>query len=75
MQYEYFYNIYSLPFCHLTESRALYKKVRQVSRGHDGRVVTFLPPTSEIKIRILALPQVGKVVATYCWSAAYYAEP
>ena len=30
--------------------------------GHSGRVVTLSPPTSEAGVRILARPQVGKLV-------------
>ena len=31
-------------------------------RGNGGRVVTLSPPTSEIRVRFPALPEVGKLV-------------
>ena len=46
----------------------------QKSRGHGGRVVTLLPPTSEIRVRFPARPQVEKLVVTCCWSAVYSTE-
>ena len=42
-----------------------------VNGGHDGRVVTLLPPTSEAGVRFTALPQVGKLVVACRWSAVY----
>ena len=44
-------------------------------RGHGGRVVTLLPPTSEAGVRFPAWPQVGKLVVACCWSAVYSTEP
>ena len=43
--------------------------------GHGGRVVTFLPPTSETRVRFPAWPQVGKLVVACHWSAVYSTEP
>ena len=43
--------------------------------GHGGRVVTLSPPTSEIGVRSLARPQVGKLVFACCWLAGYSTEP
>ena len=43
--------------------------------GHGGRVVTLLPPTSEIGVRFPAQPQVGKLVVACPWSAVYSTEP
>ena len=48
-------------------------KVKQ--RGHGGRVVTLSPPTSEARVRLLAWPQVGKLVVACRWSAVYSTEP
>ena len=44
-------------------------------RGHGGRVVTLLPPTSEAGVRFLAWPEVGKLVVACCWPAVYSTEP
>ena len=44
-------------------------------RGHGGRVVTLLPPTSEAGVRFSAQPQVGKLVVACRWSAVYSTEP
>ena len=44
-------------------------------RDHGGRVVTLLPPTSEIGVRFPARPQVGKLVVACRWSAVYSIEP
>ena len=41
----------------------------------NGTVVTHLPPTSEIRVRIPARPQVGKLVDPCCWSAVYSTVP
>ena len=35
--------------------------------GHGGRVVTLSPPTSEVGVRFLAWPQVGKLVVACRW--------
>ena len=43
--------------------------------GHDGRVVTLSPPTSEAGVRLLVRPQVGKLVVACRWSAVYSTEP
>ena len=43
--------------------------------GHAGRVVTLSPPTSEVGVQFLALPQVGKVVVAYHCLAVYSTEP
>ena len=45
------------------------------SWSHGGRVVTLLPPTSEVGVRFLALPKVGKLVVACSWSAVYSTEP
>ena len=45
------------------------------SRGHGGRVVTLVPPTSEAGVQFPARPQVGKLVVAYRWSAVYSTEP
>ena len=37
----------------------------QLERGHGGRVLTLSPPTSEIGVRILARPQVDKLVVAW----------
>ena len=37
--------------------------------GHGGRLITLSPPTSEIRVRFPARPQVGKLVVACCWSA------
>ena len=42
-----------------------------MGRGHGGRVVILLPPTSEIGVRNPARPQVGKLVVVCHWSAVY----
>ena len=44
-------------------------------RGHGGRVVTLSPPTSEVRVRFQALPQVGKMVVACRRSAVYSTEP
>ena len=49
--------------------------VEERSRGHGGRVVTLLPPTSEARVRSPARPQVGKLVVACRWSAVYSTEP
>ena len=42
------------------------------NKGHDGRVVTLLPPTSEAGVRSPSQPQVGKlVVASLVGSLQY----
>ena len=41
---------------------------------YGGRVVTLLPPTSEIGVRFPAWPQVGKLVVACCWSAVQNTE-
>ena len=38
-------------------------------------MVTNLPPTSEVRVLIIALPQERKMVAAWCWSAVYKTEP
>ena len=43
--------------------------------GHNGRVVTLLPPTSEAGVQFTALPQVGNLVVACHWSAVYSTEP
>ena len=43
--------------------------------GHGGRVVTLLPPTSEIGVRFPARPQVGKLLVACRWPAVYRTEP
>ena len=43
--------------------------------GHGGRVVTLLPPTSELGVRFPAWPQVRKLVVACCWSAVYSKHP
>ena len=40
----------------------------------NGRVVTLSPPTSEIRVRFPARPQVRKLVVSCCWSAVYNAD-
>ena len=45
------------------------------SGGHGCRVITLLPPTSEIGFQIPALPQVGKLVVACRWLAVYSTEP
>ena len=50
-------------------------RVHKEWRGHGGRVVTLLPPTSEARVRFPAWPQVGKVVVACRWSAVYSTEP
>ena len=47
----------------------------RINRSHGGRVVTLLPPTSEIGVQIPARPEVGKLVVACCWSAVYSTEP
>ena len=44
-------------------------------RGHGGRVVTLLPPTSEAGVRFPARPQVGNLVVACRWLAVYRTEP
>ena len=44
-------------------------------RSHCGGVVTLVPPTSEIRVQILAWPQVGKLVVACPWSAVYSTNP
>ena len=44
-------------------------------RGHGGRVITLLPPTSEARVQFTALAQVGKLVFACRWSAVYNTEP
>ena len=44
-------------------------------RGHGGRVVTLLPPTSEAGVRSPSRPYVGKLVVACRWSAVYSTEP
>ena len=46
-----------------------------VSWGHDGRVVTLSPPTSEAGVRSPSRPYVGKLVVACRWSAVYSTEP
>ena len=46
-----------------------------VSRGHSGRVVILLPPTSEARVRFPAQSQVGKLVLACYWLAVYSEEP
>ena len=36
---------------------------------------SLVPPVSEIGVPFLALPQVGKLVVAYHWSAVYKTEP
>ena len=36
---------------------------------------TLSPPTSEVRVRFLASPQVGKLVVACCWLAVYSTEP
>ena len=43
--------------------------------GHSGRVVTLSPPPSEVGVRFLAWPQVGKLVVACRWSVVYSTEP
>ena len=43
--------------------------------GHDGRVVTLSPPTSEAWVWFPAWPQVGKLVVAWRWSSVYSTEP
>ena len=43
--------------------------------GHGGRVVALSPPTSEIGVRFLARPEVGKLVVAYRWLPVYSTEP
>ena len=45
------------------------------SGGHGGRVVTLSPVTSEIGVRFLAQPQVGKLVVACRWPPVYSTEP
>ena len=48
------------------------------TRGHGGRVVTLLPPTSEVGVRFPARPQVGKFKAGSCLplvGSLYSTEP
>ena len=47
----------------------------QMGRGHGGRVVTLLSPTSEAGVRFLTQPQVGKLVVACRWLAVYSTEP
>ena len=49
--------------------------LNQLMRGHSGRVVTLSPSTSEVGVRFLAWPQVGKLVVACRWSAVYSTEP
>ena len=44
-------------------------------RVHSDRVVTLSAPTSEIRVRFTAQPQVGKLVVACHWLAVYSAEP
>ena len=44
-------------------------------RGHGGRVITLLPPTSEAGVRYPAQPQVGKLVVACRWLALYSTKP
>ena len=44
-------------------------------RGHGGRVVTLLPPTSEAGVRFTARLQVGRLAVACPWSAVYSTEP
>ena len=43
--------------------------------GHGGRVVTLLPPTSEVGVRFPALPQVGMLVVVFRWLTVHSTEP
>ena len=55
-----------------------YKKLERLMHyfwGHCGRVVTLLPPTSEVGVQFSAQPQMGKLVVACCWSAVYSTEP
>ena len=38
-------------------------------------LVTLLPPTAEIGVRLPARPQVGKLVVACSWLALYSTEP
>ena len=38
-------------------------------------MVTLSPPTSEARVRFMALSQVGKLVVACRWSAVYSTEP
>ena len=44
-------------------------------RGHDGAVITHLPPTSDIRVLIPARPQVGKLVVACRGVAVYSTVP
>ena len=46
-----------------------------LTRGHGGRVVTLLPPTSGAGVRFPARPQVRKLVVACRWPAVYSTEP
>ena len=50
-------------------------KITQKIWGNGGRVVTLLPPTSDIGVPFTALPQVGKLVVACHWLAVYNTEP
>ena len=50
------------------------RKILRKWRGHGGTVVTHVPPTPDIGLRILARPQVGKLVTAYHWSVVYSTE-
>ena len=43
--------------------------------GHGVRVVTLSPPTSEVRVRFPAPPQVGKLVVACRWLTVYSTEP
>ena len=53
----------------------IYSVFKQDVRGHGGKVVTLLPPTSEAGVQFPARPQVGKLVVACRWSAVYSTEP
>ena len=75
--YKYFLTpsiLYKILYCsHVTEASEV--TLKQFLRGHGGRVVTFLPPTSETGVRFPARPQMGKLVVACHWSAVYSTGP
>ena len=73
------YSIYSLQSCILSDSDWLDVELIinfiVAVRGHGGRVVTLLPPTSEAGVWFSARTEVGKLVVACRWSAVYSTEP
>ena len=61
--------------CMVFTSLGLFFVARTDNWGHDGRVVTLSPPTSEAGIQFSAWPQVGKLVVACHWSTVYSTEP